>query len=321
MNLVIIKNNLNNNFPLSHKYRSLYVREKILETYYSVDNYFSNIISSGKPASIVRLGGTEARVLGLLLQQKKLLREWDFSALMLNKLNYKKRLYQLKNNAGLYPIDESQLGFFWDTYNRSIVNSDLIGVWGNTFTWCENYFLKNTESIPVPHMACSPWIESYNNSNLRPWSYSLKNKKVLVISPFSRSFSEQFERINKVFPNLDYPLKQPIFIQSPITQGGIEDGLSSKFHFEKICQQILNLDFDVALISAGVYATPIANYIKSIGKIGINCGGELQLFFGVLGERWINSNKHKNYFNSYWVRPKLDERPKNWRNIENGCYW
>lgn len=311
----------NKYFPLTYYYRSIFVRKQIHKNYFNVDKLISEIINLNQPASIIRLGGTEARALGLLIEEKKLVKNWDLLAIILKKLTSKKRLDQLKNNAGLYPVDTSELNFFWETYTNSIQNSDLIGVWGNTFTWSENYFLKNSRTKAIPHMACSPWLVSYKNSQFEPWSKSLKTKKVLIISPFSITFEKQFKNIDLVFPNYDYPIKQAIFLQSPITQGGLSDGLSSRVHFDRTCEMIKNIDFDVALISAGVYATPFANFIKSIGKIGINCGGELQLFFGVLGDRWINSIKHREYFNNYWVRPDINERPHNWKTIENGCYW
>jgi hypothetical protein len=62
-------------------------------------------------------------------------------------------------------------------------------------------------------------------------------------------------------------------------------------------------------------------HAKKLGKIGINCGGELQLFFGVIGKRWEKSPKINNQINEYWIRPYESSRPKNWKSIENGCYW
>ena len=154
---------------------------------------------------------------------------------------------------------------------------------------------------------------------MEPWSNALEGKKILVVSAFSKSFSRQHKNIHKVFPNNYYPTFDPIFIQAPMTQGG---GTGSWIaELDNIKEIIKDLDFEVALISAGGYALPIANFVKSLGKIGVNCGGELQLFFGVLGKRWDQSAKHQKYFNSNWIRPDSKERPLNWRTIENGCYW
>ena len=80
-------------------------------------------------------------------------------------------------------------------------------------------------------------------------------------------------------------------------------------------------EFDVALISAGAYALPLAYHAKKLGKVGITCGGELQLFFGVIGRRWESMEKVVKYRNKYWVRPSKSEQPANWRDIEDGCYW
>lgn len=105
-----------------------------------------------------------------------------------------------------------------------------------------------------------------------------------------------------------------------MTQGGRLNS-SWRQNLEIIQHQMEDVDFDIALISAGTYAYPIANHAKKIGKIGINCGGELQLYFGVIGVRWENTNKVNRYFDSSWIRPGLSERPKNWKDIEQGCFW
>lgn len=45
-------------------------------------------------------------------------------------------------------------------------------------------------------------------------------------------------------------------------------------------------EFDVALIGASLYGPPLAAYIRSMGKVAISLGSQLQLLFGVYGQRW-----------------------------------
>ena len=103
--------------------------------------------------------------------------------------------------------------------------------------------------------------------------------------------------------------------------GGLHDGKDWLYHLKEMENKILPLDFDVALISAGAYALPLARFVKKIGKVGISCGGDLQLFFGVIGSRWEKENKYLKHRNEFWIRPSEHERPANWREIEDGCYW
>ena len=59
------------------------------------------------------------------------------------------------------------------------------------------------------------------------------------------------------------------------------------------------------------------------GKSAIYVGGVLQMYFGILGNRWLKERPEivKLYRNQHWTRPKTHERPKNSVKVENGCYW
>jgi hypothetical protein len=321
----IIKNLVSAYFPFSHYTKSRKILEMQSKNYWNVDELITNQIESGEPSLIGRIGGVEASVLGSYLDVKYLETKYDPSAIIYSKLIFKRRLKQLSTNAGAFLDTSESLNHFFEEYRKCFSNAELFGCWGNTFTWCEYYFLKSLSKDKkfkvIPHMATSPWVETYKNSQVSqyPWSKSLTNKKVLIISPFAKSFSDQFPKINKIFPTKLYPDFSPVFLCAPLTQGRRD--LNWKITLEETKKQIEFLDFDIALISAGGYALPLANFVKEIGKIGINCGGELQLFFGVLGKRWDNNVKFAKFFNEHWVRPREDEKPLNWQSIEGGCYW
>ena len=82
-------------------------------------------------------------------------------------------------------------------------------------------------------------------------------------------------------------------------------------------------DYDVALVSAGGYGSLICNHIYETGHSAIYVGGVLQMFFGLLGGRWLVERKAivRMYVNQYWSRPKESERPAGYKKIENGCYF
>ena len=83
-----------------------------------------------------------------------------------------------------------------------------------------------------------------------------------------------------------------------------------------------NIDFDVAIIGCGAYGFPLAAHAKKLGKIGIHLGGVTQLLFGIKGSRWENwthyTELRKNNGKD-WVY--ANEIPKDYKKIENGCYW
>ena len=87
-------------------------------------------------------------------------------------------------------------------------------------------------------------------------------------------------------------------------------------------EQVID-QFDVALVSCGGYANPICSFIYENGKSAIYVGGVLQMYFGILGARWLQERPDiiKLFSNKYWSRPKSTERPINSQNVEGGCYW
>ena len=317
------RNKFANSFPPAHVLRGKR-NMKILQLARPLgDDIITNAIESGGPKLIGRLGGTEARVLGCYLDIFKGKSLWDPFSTVFSILSFKKRLNQLREGAGVYPISRPVIKSFLSEYLLALETIDVLGTWGSTFTWVEKYALRSGGTQAVSHHLVAPWVDSFVDSkaNSKPWSFSLDGKKILVVGGFSQSFKSQHERIDKVFPDTFYPKFDAKFIAAPISQGGINDGKTWVDHLERMKKEMEETDFDVALVSAGAYALPLAHHAKKLGKVGITCGGELQLFFGVVGKRWEKFEKVTRYRNGFWIRPSEDERPANWREIEDGCYW
>jgi hypothetical protein len=305
----------------AHKYRAKQVLNLMQENYWIVDDIIFDLISSGKPALIGRFGGAEIKILSCLndILMKTAIDPFSlvYSALTLNR-----RLIQGRDLSGFFPLSYASINYFYRTYQECISNSDLLGCWGSIDTSFEyEAYLQNRCPI-IPFMATTPWVEKYQLSSIskQPWSNALDGKKVLVISAFSNSFKKQASKMRSVFRHVKLPTVQFEYINAPMTQGGSFNG-SWRQNLDLVRSQMEKSDFDVALVSAGTYAYPIANHAKKLGKIGINCGGELQLYFGVIGARWEYTDKVTRYLNSSWIRPSMSERPKNWKSIEQGCFW
>jgi hypothetical protein len=58
------------------------------------------------------------------------------------------------------------------------------------------------------------------------------------------------------------------------------------------------------LIGAGLYSNLLCDFIKEQGKIAINCGSSIQLFFGLLGNRFMYLEQ-QNVTNEYWKYPDI----------------
>lgn len=293
------------------------------------DQLITTLLTRGQPALIGRLGGTEARFLGEYVK----LRRWKKFGLSLKTASrvsrlWRKRSIEIFTNAGFYWSEWGEVDQFYDEYRTAIGNTDILGAWGVAFTWIETLALKNRNTDFIPVGFTAPWIEPYSlgakgiNRNSAAWSAALEGKKVLVISGFAETILEQHKKKGKFFKNIDYPNFELQAIKAPITSGQRdESGRSWIELLELMKSEMSNKNYDIALIAAGAYSYPLANHAKSMGKIGIHCGGGLQLFFGVMGNRWNKSPEISKYLSEFWVRPSKTERPINAESIENACYW
>jgi hypothetical protein len=301
-------------------YKSNKVRKLINED--MADDFIAELIKSGSPGLVGRLGGTEGRFLGEYLKLKRyqtlgipLKISSSFSP------RWNRRKSEIFTQAGFYFDSWEEIEMFSTEYLSALSETDILGAWGVAFTWPEGMFLdsKSTRVIPVGHTA--PWIKPYAKSK-RPWSNSLDGKRVLVISGFAKSISRQHGVINKVFPDVNYPQFELLTVQAPLVMGQRDPSERSWFALlNSMKESISELEFDIALIAAGAFSFPLAAHVKRIGKIGIHCGGGLQIFFGVMGNRWNNSPEILKYVNEFWVRPSGDERPQTAEDVENACYW
>lgn len=275
------------------------------------------IISSKKPSMIARFGAVELNIMVACANSnggfKKYLRyiKDEISTYEINN----EILTAAKVNAGIFPKDPEILHQFYNLMKEDIKQLDVLGSWLNY----ENDFISNHRSlIKIPLKD----IEPYYHEN--PWTKALKDKKVLVIHPFTESIKQQYNKRELLFNNPDLlPKFNLITLQSVQSIAG-ENNLPYKDWFEALNymkNQISQIDFDVAIIGCGAYGFPLAAYIKRIGKQSIHMGGSTQILFGIKGKRWENNNFISQLMNQHWIRPNTNETPLNNNLVEGSCYW
>lgn len=318
-----IRNEISRRYTLRDWYVSHKVRKLIGRL--SADLVISEVINKGDPALVGRLGGTEGRFIGEYLKMRRYLK-FGIPIPAVARFNYRwrKRCREVQFNAGFIFHDWNEIENFVNLYQECLENTDALGAWGTAFGWAESlaFTSKNfPEVIPIGHTA--PWIAPANPDVAQiPWSAALEGKKVLVIAGFAESIKNQHLKSKVLFDNCHYPDFSLSTIQAPLSAGGSpnpeSDWFSDLTTMEKTMEKI---DFDIALVSAGAYSYPLALKAKKMGKIGIHCGGGLQLFFGIMGGRWETNPSVCSYSNEHWVRPSLAETPVNSNQVEDGCYW
>ncbi len=306
-----IKHTIRNKIPtLGNKLR--YVHREMLTTQEASDA-LANMLKSDQPFMAGRLGFSETGVM----------RMFEFEI----KKKYALTINILYNWSGFFPNDPALGKRFLQLMTDAIAQTDLFAC---NKQFLEDYFIDTylpTQSKSVENFRV---FEPYSLDN--SWTAALKGKRVLIVSSFSKSVEHQYARREEIYPGTDIlPEFTLLTYQSLVTLGDMDDNRFSDW-FEALDfmkNEILAMDFDVALVSCGAYAYPLCAEIKKAGKQAICMGGVLQILFGIMGRRWDGSRfggiEHmdenlKKYYNDSWIYP-LEERPKAADKVEYGPYW
>lgn len=148
-------------------------------------------------------------------------------------------------------------------------------------------------------LVCYPYafaerIVFEQHTMFRLFSRILRDKKVLVISPFAESILANFGRRHSFFKRgYVYPEFDLRLVNTPITYAGLPVAMYPHESWfatvEHLRAEISVVDFDVALLSCGSYAMPLGVHIEKIlQRKAVYLGGVLQLFFGIMGRRYDN---------------------------------
>jgi len=266
----------------------------------------ADAVENGQPFAMGKLGGTETRA---LYHSERLIQTELIYSLSWKK--YAKQLYLL---SGVYPIDRTIFKNFCTLYKNSVIpQCDFIFHWQNSIK--EQFLLKKYGSTLS---TTNGYLSHYSSKS---WIGALKNKRVLVISPFSRTIEFQQKKLEQIWQRVPelavnfevLTLSCPLY--SHLVPPTSPDWFSA---LDLMTAKMASLDFDVLLVGAGAWGLPLAVAAKAQGKIGIHLGGSLQLLFGIKGGRWDSYN---DLYNDAWVYPSEEETPPGVQIIEGGCYW
>jgi hypothetical protein len=292
-------------------------------------SYLNEIFKSNKPFAAGKIGINEFKILYCYLNT-------DYGSTFEDSEHRIKFREKAKNllyiNNGVFPETEEIKISFTNEIIKSLKNIDCIVEWMDSiFVETELLFVRNLlkfEKDTIKNntnnatIITSKTLEPYY-SNI-PWTQNLKDKKVLVISPFTESITKQYQKRNllwedsKILP--EFELKTLKHQLSPAL--GIPSMYDSWIEMvEDMKRKISCIDFDVALIGTGASSLPLVSHCKEIGKQAIHLGGALQILFGIKGNRWDKHKIIKNFYNENWIRPSGDEIPKGFKKNEDGCYW
>lgn len=224
-------------------------------------------------------------------------------------------------NAGVFPQTEEARCYFAEQLSDAVANTDIIPPWNNGLGDFEFRFIRsrNPNSILVDLGALEPFYHGL------PWSRVLKDKKVLVISPFVNTITKQYSNKNKIWSNPEvlpsFELKTIFHPTSKAISGEKNKYGTWQEMVNDIKEQISNTDFDIALIGTGASSLPLASFVKQLNKKAVHLGGSLQILFGIKGKRWEQWKIFDYFYTDTWTRPSIEETPEGFQQIEGGTYW
>jgi hypothetical protein len=267
----------------------------------------SSHLRSNKPFMVARIGATELGVINNHISNAvNKESKWNENLL--------KDIHQL---SGVFPQELSIIEQFANKYINCIRSIDNLCIWNNIGeNFLAEYFCPNANLLPLKS------VEPYYYLN-EPWSMLLAKKKVLVIHPFVETIRMQYLKRELLFPNTDVlPKFELLTLKAIQSLGQTPTGYETWFDaLEYMQNQIKNIDFDIAIIGAGAYGLPLAAYVKQLHKQAIHMGGATQILFGIKGKRWDTHPIISNLYNEHWVYPSDEDKPANFKNVEDGCYW
>lgn len=278
-----------------------------------IESEVCNILKNGKPFACGRLGHTECVI------------AYEYCKMRLgNQKHFSERFLEfLLSTSGFFSTPEREkhdIEQYAEMTIEAIKDIDMHLVWdleGEAFLL--RNFADTASQFVQKEMIHTPWHrQGYT------WMNGLYGKKVLVISPFSKSIRMQYERRRSLFENENnLPDFNLITYQSLETQMGDSKGFNTWFEaYQYMEQQILQIEFDVAIVGCGAYGYPLTAAIKRAGKQAIEMCSSTQLMFGIKAKRWESIRKESvtKWWNEEWIYP-TETPPRYYEKIENGCYW
>ena len=229
-------------------------------------------------------------------------------------------------NDGIYSKNDiSKIELFCKMYNKSVIESNYLASFENLYVENQDFYKNNFNVNQIHSRVLEPFY--LLEKNVIPWSYYLKNKKVLIIHPFINSFKKQLKNDFQIFKDKRLFDKNQKFVFYKSYQTIAGNHIHNDWYetFNLMCEDIKKIDFDIALLGCGGYGLPLCNFIKTeLNKSAIYIGGGLQLMFGVIGKRWEKNEFWKKIIEENdckFIRPSEEEICKNSDTIENNCYW
>lgn len=301
----------------------------VRNNYWQTNDLIAKKLQTGDPFSLIRIDNTAGYVMECLSRGQRPLQEhYNRNTLI---------------ECGVYPtIEEYGFSIVYKLVQQAMDSCDILGFVDVSDTLSRSVFAKQYISKPtffaedctvLDPIVLMGYHEKYGKVK-NPWTKYLAGKKVLIISTHAESIKHQWQHMDKIWTDNRQdiaPFQLVDVIRSPY-HPAIDTrqypNCNSWLDSVNIIKNIMDTyDYDVLLSGATTSSPLYVEHAKSQGKIGIQVGGAIQLFFGIIGYRWALpafAQWHRS-FNENWIYPlEIDEpqRRKEFQFLESMyAYW
>jgi len=265
-----------------------------------VVEFFNQYMQNLNPFFISRIGGTDWELVCDYFNDKSLID---------NDVWYNNAVRKAREIQGYfdYTNDKEQFKKYLETLVVCYKDADLIMYAGKMEKHVRHFINGKTSDISPrfkPFMEYIGVEKTFINWNdfiqiIRPFLSSFQTwgngKKILIVSPLSKSVEYQYQRKDSLFVDYKYPDFNLKTFNTAITYNNDQDQkdnfqtTTDNWHDEcnRLAEGIKDIDFDIALLSCASYSMFLGNYIKNtLGKQAIYFGGSLNVYFNIYGNRF-----------------------------------
>jgi hypothetical protein len=236
--------------------------------------------------------------------------------------------------AGIQMLSHDDVKQFVKMYITACNNSSILSIWsGGMYSQAKSYYDFLYKMYPDKNRICAQALEPYYFMNDENYKYDsiYKNKKVLVITSHKETTLQQLNNQRDVFDKPIFDSSTEFHVYKPTQQNcGNHDDQSWLKHLSTMQTELKELydetHFDIALVSCGGFGMILSDYIYTeLNKSVIYVGGSLQLYFGIMGNRWNQHPVISKLVNDKWTSVLDVDKPNTlslYSSIcENNCYW
>lgn len=296
-----------------------FTQEQKISSFLYFQNYILEKIDKNEPFFIGRLSGNEPNLCGRILSNNNLP----------NNL-----IYEMLNGAGIKFLNNNDIKQYVKTYNNACINSSILCIWsGSMYSQTKSYYDFLDKIKPDQPRICAQSLEPFYFMNNNDYNFDkvFMNKKVLIITSHKQTTEKQLKENKNIFNKPIFHNTTEFYVYKPVQQnGGNHDEHSWIYHFENMKKDLTEINktfnFNIALVSCGGFGMLVSDFIfTTLSKSAIYVGGGLQLYFGIIGNRWKSHPVISKLINDKWVNVLEEDKPAklklNPRLCENSCYW